>query len=125
MKKFFLYVMAVFYICAGINHFWHPLDYVKIVPVYLPLHFELVYITGIWEILCGVFLLIPSSRKVGAWLTIALLIAVFPANIQMTQNYYYTNNPEFWITIIRLPIQLILIWWAWLYTEDIKKEKLT
>ncbi|MBS1492782.1 MAG: DoxX family protein [Bacteroidetes bacterium] len=117
MKKFFIYLMAVFYICAGINHFWHPADYIKIMPPYLSYQSELVFISGVFEILCGILLILPKTRRIGAWLTILLLIAVFPANIQMTINYYNEHNPDLWISIIRLPIQLILLWWAWLYTK--------
>jgi uncharacterized membrane protein len=60
--------------------------------------------------------LIPdATRSIAAWLIIALLIAIFPANIQMSINFKRKNNPYFWITIVRLPLQLLLIWWAWLY----------
>jgi uncharacterized membrane protein len=117
MKKNFLYVMAVFYICAGINHFLHPFFYTKIMPPYIPFHLELVYISGAFEILCGVLLIFPKTRRAGAWLTIALLIGIFPANIQMTVNYYNENNPDLWISIIRLPVQILLIWWAWIYAS--------
>ena len=109
--------MAVFYICAGVNHFWHPADYMKIMPAYIPFHSELVFISGVFEILCGLLLISIRTRRTGAWLTIILLIAVFPANIQMAVNYYNENNPELWIAIIRLPIQIFFIWWAWIYTR--------
>ncbi len=112
--------MAVFYFCAGINHFWHPLDYVKIVPTFIPYHLMMVYISGVCEMICGVLLFIPSTRRIGAWLTIVLLIAVFPANLQMALNYYNENNPELWIVIVRLPVQILLILWAWLYTKNEK-----
>lgn len=117
MKKIFLYVMAVFYICAGINHFLNPYFYIKIMPSYIPFHLEMVYISGVFEILCGLFLIPERTRKYGAWITILLLIAVFPANIQMAVNYYNENNPELWIAILRLPVQIFLIWWAWIYTK--------
>jgi len=123
LKKISLYVMAVFYICAGINHFWHPFDYVKIMPSYLPYQTALVYISGVCEIICGVLLIPASTRKLGAWLTIALLIAVFPANIQMMLNYYYSNNPGLWQTIVRLPLQIFFIWWAWIYTKENNNNK--
>jgi uncharacterized membrane protein len=118
MKKFFLHLMAVFYICAGINHFWHPVDYIKIMPSYLSYPAELVFISGVFEILCGILLIPSKTRRAGAWLAILLLIAVFPANIQMAINYYNTGNPDLWIAIIRLPVQIFLIWWAWVYTKN-------
>ena len=117
MKKFFLYLMAVFYICAGVNHFWHPQDYIKIMPSYIPFHTELVYISGVFEILSGLLLIPSLTRRTGARLTILLLIAVFPANIQMGLNYYNENNPDLWIAITRLPVQIFLIWWASVYAK--------
>lgn len=118
MKKIFLYVMAVFYIGAGINHFWHPEYYIKIMPSYLSYHAELVFISGVFEILCGILLIPERTRRIGAWLTIFLLIVVFPANIQMTVNYNNENNPDLWIAVLRLPVQIFLIWWVWIYTKE-------
>jgi len=46
-----------------------------------------------------------------------LLIAVFPANIKMCVDYYNGHKPYFWLTVLRLPLQLVLVWWAWLYTK--------
>ena len=78
--------MAAFYIVAGVNHFRAPEFYVAIMPPYLPWHLELVYLSGVAEIVCGVGLLIPRTRVLAAWATIALLIAVFPANIHVALN---------------------------------------
>ena len=108
--------MAFFYIAAGINHFINPRFYLKMMPSYLPLHKELVNISGIFEIILGVLLFFDATRPIGAWLIIALLIGVFPGNIQMTINFWKKKNPYLWITIVRLPLQFVLIWWAWLYT---------
>src|SRR5262245_33200620 len=86
LKRVLLYVMAAFYIFAGVNHFRVPECYRGIMPPYLPWHLELVLLSGIAEILCGIGLLIPRTRKLAAWATIALLIAVFPANIHVAVN---------------------------------------
>jgi uncharacterized membrane protein len=59
----------------------------------------------------------PSHEEPVPWLTILLLIAVFPANIQMALNYYNENNPDLWIAIARLPVQIFLIWWASVYAK--------
>ena len=123
LKNTSLYVMSALYICAGLNHFWHPSFYVKIMPSYLPYHLELVYISGVFEIVCGLLLIPSATRKTSAWLTIALLVAVYPANIQMALNYYNENNPDFWISIVRLPIQFIFIWWAWIFTRNYNQKK--
>ena len=113
MKKISLYVMIVFYIAAGINHFWHPEPYVGIMPSWIPWHKELVIISGICEILLGFLLLFSATRRFAAWGIILLLIGVFPANIQMLINFSNESNPDLWVAIIRLPLQLLLIWWAY------------
>ncbi len=121
VKQVFLYLMAAFYVFAGIQHFRVPHFYLPMMPPYLPWHAELVFLSGVAEVLCGLGVLFPQTRKLAAWGTIALLIAVFPANIHVAVN----NVPLFGATegpgaigYVRLPLQLVLIAWAWWYTED-------
>ena len=109
--------MAALYVAAGVNHFVHPAGYISIMPPWLPYKLLLNYISGAFEILFGVLLLPKYSRRFAASGIILLLIAVYPANIQMSVNYYRSNNPYFWITLVRLPLQFLLIWWAWIYTR--------
>lgn len=111
--------MIVFYAAAGINHFWHPDAYLKIMPGWIPWHKELVLLSGIFEILFAVLLIFSSTRRLAAWFIILLLIVVFPANVQMLLNYIHDSNPKLWIAIIRLPIQIVLIWWAYGFTKKI------
>lgn len=111
--------MALFYFAAGLNHFIRPGFYIKIMPPWMPLHKELVLISGIAEVLFALLLLFPVTRRFGAWGIIALLVAVFPANIQMLINYYQQNNPMLWIAVLRLPLQLVLIWWAYGFTKPV------
>ncbi|MBE2218255.1 MAG: DoxX family protein [Ignavibacteria bacterium] len=120
IKNILLYVMSALYILAGIMHFVNPGFYTAIMPPWLPWHLELVYISGVCESLLGLLLLPRRTRRMAAWGIIALLVAVFPANIQMMINYVNTNNPDLWIAIVRLPLQLVLIWWAWLYTKKLQ-----
>ena len=122
MKKISLYIMILFYAGAGINHFIRPDFYLKIMPAWLSLHWELVFISGVAEVLCAVLLLFSKTRRLGAWAVIALLIAVFPANIQMLLDYKHDNNPMLWVAILRLPIQLLLIWWAYSFTKPMVKK---
>jgi uncharacterized membrane protein len=75
-------------------------------------------ISGIAEIVLGIGVIIPATRRWSAWGIIALLVAVFPANIQMMVNYLKDQNPNAWLTILRLPIQVILIAWAYQYTSQ-------
>jgi len=117
MKGMAVYLMGILYIAAGAWHFAKPKMYVSIMPDWLPAHLPLVYISGLCEITLGLLLFPESTRTFAAWGVIALLIAVFPANIQMTINYFHFNNPMKWLTVVRLPLQLLLIWWAWQYTR--------
>jgi uncharacterized membrane protein len=114
-----LYVMAIVYIGAGMLHFVNPKFFLDIMPTYIPLKFhdKIVQISGVFEIVLGAMLIPEATRVMGAWGLVALLIAVFPANIQMCVTFWQKKNPFFWGTVARLPIQFVLIWWAWLYTH--------
>ena len=109
--------MALLYVAAGINHFLNPEIYLGIMPPFLPQPLLLVYISGVGEILLGLLLLLPVTRPLAAWGIILLLIAVFPANIQMAVNYLHTQHPSLWIALLRLPLHGVLIWWAWKFTR--------
>ncbi len=122
MKRGFLYLMAILYMIAGVIHFLHPAQYVAIMPPWLPYPLALVYISGACESVFGLLLIPAATRRIGAWLIIALLIAIFPANIQMMLNYRHAHNPELWATILRLPLQGLLIWWAWVYTRPTRRK---
>ncbi len=117
MRNISLFTMSAFYVIAGVNHFWHEEFYLKIMPSWLPWHKALVAVSGICEIVFGLLLIISSTRRFASWCIILLLIAIFPANIQMMINYWNENNPNLWITIVRLPLQIILIWWAYSFTK--------
>ena len=104
--------MAAGYVAAGTNHFWHTAMYVSIMPPYLPMHTLLVQISGAIEILLGLLLIPHATRRLAAIGIVFLLIAVFPANVQMTIDYAREHNPYLWLTILRLPLQFVLIWIA-------------
>ncbi|RYF84761.1 MAG: DoxX family protein [Chitinophagaceae bacterium] len=112
--------MAVAYIAAGINHFVHPQTYLAIMPPWLPAHAALVFVSGVLEVLFGLLLLPLRIRHAAAWGLILLLVAVFPANIQMLINYYREGHPHLWLAVLRLPLQVVLIWWAYQYTKPVK-----
>lgn len=111
-----LYIMAGLYILAGLNHFRKPRFYERIIPDYLPAHKTLNYLSGLAEITLGTLLCFPAISNVAAWGIIALLIAIFPANIYMYTNHKAALGLPKWIRLIRLPLQFIQIWWAYLYT---------
>lgn len=111
------FVLAFLLILAGILHFIMPKFYLKIMPSYLPGHYPLIILSGIAEIICGILLLFPGSQSVAAYLTIALLIAVFPANIEMSRKYYIKKKKGFWFTLLRLPLQFLMIYWAFQFIK--------
>jgi len=111
-----LYLMASLYILAGINHFRVPRIYVKMIPSSLPAPKTLNTVSGLAEIILGILLCIPTVSAFAAWGIIALLIAIFPANIYMYTNEKAAMGLPKWVRLIRLPLQLALIYWAFLYT---------
>ncbi len=117
MQKASLYVMSVLYIAAGLNHFWHPKPYRRIMPPWLPWHSALVMLSGLLEVVLGLLLLFPATRQAAAWGLIVLLIAVFPANVQMALMYAPRGGGPFLLALMRLPLQALLIWWAYLFTK--------
>lgn len=119
LKSISLYIMAALYVLAGINHFWHPLTYQKIMPSWLPFHTALIYGSGILEILLAILLVPFFTRRWAAWGILILLIAVFPANVQMLINYVRENNPYTWVAVVRLPLQFVLIWWTYSFTKPV------
>jgi uncharacterized membrane protein len=113
------YLLAGLMILAGVMHFADAGPFVRIVPDYLPAPLALVYISGFFEILGGVGLLIPSISRAAAWGLIALYIAVFPANVHMAIHQIPLGDtpPPPILLWLRLPLQLLLIYWAWRYTR--------
>ncbi|WP_129748453.1 DoxX family membrane protein [Flavobacterium anhuiense] len=111
-----LYLMACLYILAGINHFRSPGMYIKIIPPALKNPKLINILSGAAEIILGIFLLLPFSSHFAAWGIIMLLIAVFPANLYMFQNKKAGFGLPRWILFVRLPLQIVLIYWAYQYT---------
>lgn len=118
MTLVFRWVLAVFMVFVGVTHFTSPRGFVKIVPRWLPAPGALVAISGVFEILGGVGLLVPATQVFSAWGLIALYVAVFPANVNMAVNNLQVSKKPLpvWALWARLPLQGVLIWWAWRYT---------
>ncbi len=106
------FVLAFIMVVAGVYHFVNPQVYLQIMPKYLPWHLALVLISGLLEIVFGLGLLTKFSRE-AAWGLIALLIAVFPANVNMALHPELTPQISSLLLWLRLPLQVVLIWWAW------------
>lgn len=115
---FFRLLLAILFIVAGALHFVVPQMYVKIMPPYIPAQLVLLYVSGVFEFFGGAGLLFRQPvRGFAAWGLVALLIAVMPANIYMATNHTTFSSIPAWALYLRLPLQLPLIWWAWLYTR--------
>jgi uncharacterized membrane protein len=120
-RKIFLLLAAVFYSSAGVLHFLRPAMYMKIMPPYVPWHRAMVEVSGAAEILGGIGLLIPRVRRQAALGLVALLIAVFPANIYMATNPIEAGAGSLPPAALwgRLLLQPILIWWVLWATKPI------
>lgn len=115
-----LYLMASLYILAGLNHFRKPHLYIRIIPSYFPNPKLLNITSGACEIILGILLCIPACTPYAALGIIALLIAVFPANLFMYLNEKASLGLPQFVLFLRLPLQIVLIIWAYEYSFFIK-----
>lgn len=117
-----LFLVALFFTGAGVMHFVFPGHYASIMPDWIPRHTEMVYISGVFEILGGIGVLIPRLRKMAGIGLIALLIAVFPANVQMLADGMRTGASALYLTFLflRLPLQPLMI--VWVYRAAIRRQ---
>jgi uncharacterized membrane protein len=119
-KNVLRYVLAFAMMFVGVSHFMNPEPFVRIVPAALPAPLVLVYVSGFFELLGGAGLLVARVRRAAAWGLVALYVAVFPANVNMALNHISLSPdhpiPAFALWL-RLPLQGVLIAWAWWYTR--------
>ena len=108
-KLITIYLMSLFYISTGIKHFTNVDWFMKIMPLYLPYHKELVYLSGAFEIILGIMLVFEKTRFLAGWGLILLLIAVFPANIYLAQTNGAAMNTSLALAWGRLPFQAVFI----------------
>ncbi|WP_396613341.1 DoxX-like family protein (plasmid) [Haloferax sp. S1W] len=123
-KDVLRYVMGALYVGAGVLHFVVPDVYERVVPPAFPKARSLVYISGLAEIVLGVGVLFRRTQRASAWGLISLLVAVFPANVYMATSDVVLDSVSparrglskaaLWL---RLPLQGVLIAWAWWYTQ--------
>ncbi len=116
--------MAVFYVLAGAYHFINPAFYEVILPGYIPFHTILIYAGGFCEILFGILLIPKSTRQVAAYFIIAMLIVYLWLHVQMLIDYWRDGDRYLWLAVIRIPMQFILIWWAYTFTRSGKNESI-
>lgn len=117
LKTIMKFLLGIFFVSAGVMHFVNPDFYMKIMPPYLPWHVGLVYLSGVIEIVLGIMVIIPKYTRLAAWGLIALLLAVFPANIYAALNPQVMPDVNPVAQWIRLPFQLVFIAWAWWFTR--------
>lgn len=125
MQRIPLLVIAGFFFAGGMGHFFVADFFVAIMPDYLPWHWELVIISGVFELLGAIGILIPKTRLLAAYGLIALCVAVFPANLNMALNPEKFSDIPLLLLYLRLPLQLVLIayiWWS-VKPERIKKSE--
>jgi uncharacterized membrane protein len=112
-------LLAAFFVGSGANHFAIPRAYRSIVPPPLASHAKLVVeLSGVAEVLGGVGVLLPRTRRMSGFGLIALLAAVFPANLYMASAPERFEKIPRWALFARLPLQPLMIWWAWSATRD-------
>jgi uncharacterized membrane protein len=117
------WLIGGFFIFAGIAHFVSPAVYLPMMPPYLPWPMALIYLSGAAEIAGGAGLFVPRLRRAAAWGLIALLLAVFPANLHMLATGLILDGqqvPE-WVLWVRLPLQFLLM--LWIYGSGIAKSR--
>lgn len=121
MPAFSRIALALFFIVAGSAHFVSPGPYLAIVPSYLPWPAALVLLSGIAELLGGLGIFFRSTRRAAGWWLIALLIAVFPANIYAISTGMIVGGHSLprWVLWARLPFQLLFI--AWVYRACLRR----
>jgi uncharacterized membrane protein len=115
-KSAMRWLLGILFVTVGVLHFVLTDFFVRIMPPYLPWHRELVLVSGVFEIALGVLLLVPRWSVVAAWALIALLIAVFPANVEMSLHPERFPLFPVWAIHARLPFQAVLIAWAYWFT---------
>jgi uncharacterized membrane protein len=115
-----LWLLSAFFVFAGFNHLMNPEFYVAIMPPNLPAPQWLHLVAGIAELVLGVYLLEPRTRVLAAWGMIALLVAIFPANLYVARENVGAGGPGTGVgalNYVRLPFQALFIAWAWWYTR--------
>lgn len=113
MRNAARYGFVLFFVAAGANHFINPDFYLKIIPPYLPAHDAINAISGAAEMLIGLMIAFPQTQRLGGYLAIALLVAVFPANIYLYQHQELFPGVPPLAHLARLPLQALFIYWAY------------
>ncbi len=108
-------LMAGMYILAGIFHFLKPKAYLRIMPRYLPQPKLLVYLSGAAEIILGIALLFKETKTIAIYGIILMLLVFLLVHFYMLSSKKAAAGIPYWALLLRLPLQFVLIWWAYYY----------
>ncbi len=109
------YLIAFLFCGMGLLHFLKPAPFIRVMPDYLPRPRAMVYISGVAELAGGIGILLPAWQVVSAWGLLLLLLAVFPANIDMAGKAYGRYGFTWYTGLLaaRLPLQFLLMYWVY------------
>jgi uncharacterized membrane protein len=116
-RRLALIGVTLFFVAAGTAHFVNPGFFVSIMPPWIPAHLALVYVSGFFEILGGVGVLPVATRRLAGYGLLALLAAVYPANIHMALHPELFPQVSRAALYARLPIQFVFAAWVWWATR--------
>lgn len=123
VKRGTRYLLGVLFVLAGINHFVNPDFYMKLMPGYLPLHYGLVILSGITEVIAGALLIYGPTIRLGAWGIVAMLVIFLLVHVHMIVHRDLYPGVPLWALWLRLVFQFLFIAWAWWYTRREKPLK--
>ncbi|MDD4976949.1 MAG: DoxX family protein [Bacteriovorax sp.] len=120
LKKIALYSTVIFFVVAGVRHFMIPEFYMLMMPNYLPIPLTLIYLSGFFQIVGGIGLMIPRTRVFSAWGLMALLLAVLPANVYLWTHHIHLpeHYDPSWYLMLRIPLQFLLIAWTYMFAKN-------
>lgn len=106
--------LAGLFATSGLVHLLRPEVYEPIMPRLVPLHREVIYLSGVLELACAAGLMHPRTRSLAGWTSLGVLLAVYPANVKMANDAARTDRPRLRaVAFGRLPLQLPLLWSAY------------
>jgi uncharacterized membrane protein len=114
--------LAALLLVMGTLHFAVPRPFDRLIPTWLGSPRFWTYASGVGELACGALLLVPRTRRLGAWCSLALFVAVYPGNLTMAFRAGVPHDAESWAAWIRLPFQVPLWWWAHSLTRDVSAD---
>ena len=108
------FALAMGFVMTGVMHFTTTERFLGMMPPWLPWHLELVYLSGVFEIVGALGLLFRSTRRIAAYGLVALLVAVSPANLHVAMSGGHVEGlpTGAWYYWLRIPFQLVFIGWA-------------